>query len=48
MDRCSRKAVMPVRGCLERAMVRRVTGRLIRLPASLQLEGVRITHHGRS
>jgi hypothetical protein len=28
-------------------MVRKVTGRLIRLPASLEEEGVRITHHGR-
>jgi hypothetical protein len=25
VDRCSRKAVMPVRECLERVMVRRVT-----------------------
>jgi len=44
-DRCSRTAVMPVRGCLERAMVQMVTDRLIRLPASLP--GVRITRHGR-
>jgi Transposase IS116/IS110/IS902 family len=35
-DRSSRKAVMPVRGCQKRAMVRTVTGRLIRLPASLE------------
>jgi hypothetical protein len=33
-DRSSRKAVMPVRGCQKRPMVRKVTGRLIRLPAS--------------
>jgi hypothetical protein len=45
VDRSSRTAVPPVQGCLERAMVRRVTGRLIRLPASLR--GVRIIHHGR-
>ena len=31
-DRSS-KAVQPVRGCLKSAMVRTVTGRLIRLPA---------------
>ena len=46
VDRSSRPAVPPVQGCLERAMVRQVTGQLIRLPASLR--GVRITHHGRS
>ena len=46
-DRSSRKAVMPVRGCEKRPTVRKVTGRLIRLPASLADEGVRITHHGR-
>ncbi len=40
-----RTAVPPVQGCLERLMVRQVTDRLIRLPASLR--GVRITHHGR-
>ena len=34
---------MPVRGCQKRPMVRKVTGRLIRLPASLAEEGVRIT-----
>jgi hypothetical protein len=34
-------------GCQKRRMVRKVTGRLIRLPASLEDEGVRITHHGR-
>jgi hypothetical protein len=27
---------MPVRGCQKRGMVRTVTGRLIRLPASLE------------
>jgi len=43
----SRKAVTPVRGCQKRRMVRTVIGRLIRLPASLEEEGVRITHHGR-
>jgi hypothetical protein len=47
VDRSSRKAVMPVRGCQKRGMVRKVTGRLIRLPASLWQWGVRITHHGR-
>jgi transposase len=47
VDRSSRKAVKPVRGCQKRRMVRKVTGRLIRLPASLEEEGVRITHHGR-
>ena len=31
VDRSSRKAVMPVRGCQKRGMVRKVTGRLIRL-----------------
>jgi len=46
VGRCSREAVMPVRECLDRVMVRRVTVRLIRLPASLW--GVCITHHGRS
>jgi len=40
------KAVMPVRGCLKRGLVRMVTVRLIRLPASLSRKGVRITHHG--
>ena len=35
VDRSSRKAVMPVRGCQKRRMVRKVAGRLIRLPASL-------------
>jgi len=30
VDRSSRKAVMPVRGCQKRGMVRKVTGRLIR------------------
>ena len=35
VDRSSRKAVTPVRGCQKRGMVRKVTGRLIRLPASL-------------
>ena len=34
---------MPVRGCQKRRMVRKVTGRLIRLPASLAEEGVRIS-----
>jgi hypothetical protein len=38
---------MPVRGCQERRMVRTDTGRVIRIPASLEGEGVRITHHGR-
>jgi hypothetical protein len=47
VDRSSRKAVMPVRGCQKRPMVRKVTGRLIRLPASLKALGVRILHHGR-
>ena len=47
VDRSSRRAVMPVRGCQKRGMVRKVTGRLIRLPASLEDWGVRITHHGR-
>jgi len=42
------KTVKPVRGYLKRAMVRTVTGRLIRLPASLAEEGARIGHHGRS
>jgi transposase len=46
VDRSSRRAVMPVRGCQKRGMVRTVIGRLIRLPASLEEEGVRITHHG--
>jgi Transposase IS116/IS110/IS902 family len=45
--RCNRKAVVPVRGCQKRAMVRKVTGRLNRLSASLEEQGVRITHHGR-
>src|ERR1700737_1680768 len=36
VERRNRKAVMPVRGCQKRAMVRKVTGRLIRLPASLE------------
>jgi hypothetical protein len=36
VDRCSRRTVMPVRGCLERARVRTVTGRLIRLATSLR------------
>jgi transposase len=45
--RRGRKAVTPVRGCQKRRMVRNVTGRLIRLPASLEEQGVRITHHGR-
>ena len=40
-----RRAVPPVQGCLECPMVRQVTDRLIRPPASLR--GVRITHHGR-
>ena len=35
VDRSSRKAVRPVRGCQKRGMVRKVTGGLIRLPASL-------------
>src|SRR6202790_359158 len=47
VDRSSRKAVMPVRGCQKRAMVRKLTGWVIRLPASLAEWGVRITHHGR-
>jgi hypothetical protein len=46
-DRSSGKAVRPVRGCQKRRMVRKVTGRLIRLPASRKALGVRITHHGR-
>ena len=40
------KAVPPVRGCLKSRMVRTVTVRLIRLPASLRRRGVRISHHG--
>jgi hypothetical protein len=32
-DRRSRTAVQPVRGCQKRGLVRRVAGRLIRLPA---------------
>jgi hypothetical protein len=47
VDRSSRKAAMPVWGCQKRRMVRKVTGRLIGLPASLEDEGVRIPHHGR-
>jgi hypothetical protein len=35
-DRCVRTTAMPVRGCLKRALVPSVTGRLIRLPASLK------------
>ena len=35
VDRSSRKAVKPLRGCLKRAMVRIVTGPMIKLPASL-------------
>jgi hypothetical protein len=35
-DRCVRTTAMPVRGCLKRAVVPTVTGRLIRLPASLK------------
>jgi hypothetical protein len=46
VDRCSTEAVLPMRECLDRVMVRRVTVRLIRRPASLR--GDRITHHGRS
>ncbi len=42
-DRGNRKAVKPVRGCLKRRMVRTVTDRLIRIPASLAEEGVRIS-----
>ena len=42
------KAVRPVRGCLKSAMVRMVTVRLVRLPASLHRKGVRISHHGPS
>jgi hypothetical protein len=33
--RGQKQAVLPVRGCLKRRLVRIVTGRLIRLPASL-------------
>jgi hypothetical protein len=47
VDRSTRKAVMLVWGCQKRGVVRKVTGRLIRLPASLEDWGVRITHHGR-
>ena len=36
LDRSSRKAVMPVRECQKRRMVRKVTGRLIRLLTSLK------------
>jgi len=41
------KTVRPVVGCLRRAMVRKVTVRLMRLPASLnpELQGDRIFHH---
>ena len=39
---------MPVRGCQKRRMVRKVTGRLIRLPASLAEEGVRISSNNSS
>ena len=35
-------------GCLKRALLRMVSDRLIRLPASLLARGVRITHHGPS
>jgi Transposase IS116/IS110/IS902 family len=42
------KAVPSVRGCLKSAMVRIVTVRLIRLPASLPRKGVRRSHHGPS
>jgi hypothetical protein len=45
-DRCVRTTAMPVRECLKRALVRMVTGRLIRLPASLEQKGARKTHHG--
>jgi transposase len=47
VGRSNRRAVMPVRGCQKSAMVQTVTGTLIRLSASLEQEGVRITHHGR-
>ena len=40
------KAVPPVRGCLKSGMVRIVTVRLNRLPASLRRKGVRRSHHG--
>src|ERR1700685_2137270 len=46
VDRCNREAVLPVRECLDRVMVRKITVRLIRRPASLR--GDRLTHHGRS
>src|SRR5262249_10120163 len=36
----------PVRGCLKSAMVRMVTVRLVRLPASLHSKRARISHHG--
>jgi hypothetical protein len=36
----------PVRGCLKSGMVRIVTVRLNRLPASLRRKGVRRSHHG--
>ena len=45
VDRSS-QAVQPVRGCSKSGMVRTVTVRLIRLPASLRRKGVRISHHG--
>jgi hypothetical protein len=48
VDRSSRKAVMPVRGCQKRAIVRKLAGRLIRLPASLEQEGVRISSNNSS
>jgi hypothetical protein len=45
VDRGNRAVVLPVRECLDGVMVRKVTVRLIRRPASLR--GDRITHHGR-
>jgi Transposase IS116/IS110/IS902 family len=45
-DRRSRKAVNPVRGCQKRRTVRTATGRLIRLLALAEMQGVRIIHHG--
>jgi hypothetical protein len=40
------KALPSVRGCLKSAMVRIVTVRLTRLPASLHRKGVRRSYHG--
>jgi transposase len=39
-------SVQPVRGCSKSGMVRTVTVRLVRPPASFRRKGVRISHHG--